>query len=310
MRERKEFGYDPNYTTQGMPENLYITNTFYNKDSTYYCLSIRMKLTLSNCITLLALMSVPAVLAQTAEELTNQELQTGASQNVNEMGTGAIAQNVNEMGTDVNQNVNEMEAEINGNVNAMGTDAAQNVNELVANANQNVNAMGTDTVQNVNEMETEASQNANELGTDTTQNMNEIETDVTENINVVDTADIKSYFPAVAVASFTGPTIVGEFSFYQDSTGKVVATGALQRGLVPDAQYHFRFHNGPSCEALGEVVSHHSFKSMRVMEIGATAPIQETIEDVHLTGQNGLVGSPWVLSDGTQDVACVVLKGQ
>jgi hypothetical protein len=273
-----------------------------------------MKLTLSNCITLLALMTVPAVLAQSEEAAVDQGLQVDASQNVNEMETGAIP-NVNEMGIDAIENaqameagaiekVNEFETGAVPNVNEKIADPALNVNELQAGATENVNAMAKDAAQNVNELE------ANKMEAETAQNMNKIETSITENINVVENADVSSYSPAVAVASFTGPSIVGEFSFYQDSTGKVVATGALQRGLVPDAQYHFRFHNGPSCEALGEAVTHHSFKSMRVMEVGGTAPIQETIEDVHLTGQNGLVGSPWVLSDGYQDVACVVLKGQ
>lgn len=126
-----------------------------------------------------------------------------------------------------------------------------------------------------------------------------------------DTYDVyqDKFFPAVAVASFTGPSIVGEFSFYQDSNGQVVATGAFQKGLLQDREYEFRFHQGPNCENLGEVVMAHYFETMHVLDIGGTPPIQEPLNDIHLTGQDGYMGLPWVLSDGVHDLACVVLKG-
>lgn len=117
------------------------------------------------------------------------------------------------------------------------------------------------------------------------------------------------YFPAVAVASFTGPNIVGEFSFSQDTKGEVVATGAFHKGLKQDVKYKFSFYSGTSCEELGEVVVEHEFSSMHALYQGATAPIQEAIPDIHLTGEDGFIGTPWVLSDNKRSLACVVLKG-
>ncbi|KAL9555731.1 hypothetical protein MBANPS3_002228 [Mucor bainieri] len=126
-------------------------------------------------------------------------------------------------------------------------------------------------------------------------------------VDAFDTYDVyqDKFFPAVAVASFTGPSIVGEFSFYQDSNGQVVATGAFQKGLLQDRE----FHQGPNCEDLGEVVMAHYFETMHVLDIGGTPPIQEPLNDIHLTGEDGYMGLPWVLSDGVHDLACVVLKG-
>jgi hypothetical protein len=118
-----------------------------------------------------------------------------------------------------------------------------------------------------------------------------------------------TYFPAVVVASFTGPSIVGEFSFYQDAQGDVTATGALQRGLKQDVRYKFRFHEGPSCDNLGPVVLEHEFETMHVVDLGGTPPIQELIPGIHLTGNDGFSGAPWVLADEHRDLACVILKG-
>lgn len=130
-------------------------------------------------------------------------------------------------------------------------------------------------------------------------------------MDAFDTYDVyqDKFFPAVAVASFTGPSIVGEFSFYQDSNGQVVATGAFQKGLLQDREYEFRFHQGPNCEDIGEVVMAHYFETMHVLDVGGTPPIQEPLNDIHLTGKDGYMGLPWVLSDGVHDLACVVLKG-
>ncbi|CAO3643615.1 unnamed protein product [Mucor fragilis] len=130
-------------------------------------------------------------------------------------------------------------------------------------------------------------------------------------VDAFDTYDVyqDKFFPAVAVASFTGPSIVGEFSFYQDSNGQVVATGAFQKGLLQDREYEFRFHQGPNCEDIGEVVMAHYFETMHVLDVGGTPPIQEPLNDIHLTGKDGYMGLPWVLSDGVHDLACVVLKG-
>lgn len=117
------------------------------------------------------------------------------------------------------------------------------------------------------------------------------------------------YFPAIAVASFTGPNIIGEFTFSQDTKGKVVATGAFHKGLRQDVKYKFGFYSGSSCEELGEVVLEHEFSSMHALHMGATPPIQESIPDIHLTGENGYIGAPWVLSDNQRSLACVMLKG-
>lgn len=273
-----------------------------------------MKFTLSNCITLLALVSVPAALAQSEQNLASQEPQKSVEQTANEMSPDAIV-GIDELGANVIENINALGADEKAKEShALEPQAAaesQAAVEPQATADaqagtEKANEINVDTHGNANEKQAEAGQ----VEMEADPKADEKDNGLTQSINVVENVDPASYAATVAVASFPGPNIVGEFSFYQDSTGKVVATGALQKGLVPDAQYHFRFHNGPSCESLGEAVSHHSFRSMRVMEVGGTAPIQETIEDVHLTGKNGLVGSPWVLSDGTQDVACVVLKGQ
>ena len=64
----------------------------------------------------------------------------------------------------------------------------------------------------------------------------EVETEAEKTPNTVDPFDIYNvyqdkFFPTVAVASFTGPSIVSEFSFNQDNTGQVTATGAFQKGL-------------------------------------------------------------------------------
>lgn len=118
-----------------------------------------------------------------------------------------------------------------------------------------------------------------------------------------------SFFPAVAVASFTGPSIVDEFSFYQASNGQVITTGAFQKGLLQDREYEFRLHQGSNCENLGEVVIAHTFETMHVLDIGGALPIRESLNHIHLTGEDGCLGLPWVLSDGVYDLACVVLKG-
>lgn len=117
------------------------------------------------------------------------------------------------------------------------------------------------------------------------------------------------YFPAVAVASFTGPSIVGEFNFFQDTTGDVVATGAIQKGLKQDMSYKFTFYDGPNCEQLGEALLEHKFATMRVVDMGGTPPIQEVIPYIRLTGDGGYIGAPWVLSDDYHNLACVMLKG-
>ncbi|RCH80883.1 hypothetical protein CU098_003962 [Rhizopus stolonifer] len=118
----------------------------------------------------------------------------------------------------------------------------------------------------------------------------------------------QEFYPAVAVAQFTGPTIIGEFNFYQDASGEVTATGAFQKGLKPGQRYRFRFHEGTNCDRLGEMSLEHEFTNLRAIQAGGTAPVQEKIDLAHLTGNTGLIGSPWVLSDGSRDLACVVLK--
>jgi hypothetical protein len=118
------------------------------------------------------------------------------------------------------------------------------------------------------------------------------------------------YFPAIGLAQFTGPKIVGEFSFYQDSAGLVTATGALHRGLSQDVDYYFRFHEGSSCEDLGPPVYEHTFDGMHVSGMGATAAIQEPLEGIRLTGRDGVIDMPWVLSDSERDLACVIVKNQ
>ena len=117
----------------------------------------------------------------------------------------------------------------------------------------------------------------------------------------------EEYFPAVATASFTGPQIVGEFNFYQDTKGDVVATGAFQKGLQQDVKYKFAFYEGPSCESLGQLVLEHEFEAMHVVNMGGTPPIQELIPDIHLSGDNNFSGAPWVLSDDERALACVIL---
>lgn len=132
---------------------------------------------------------------------------------------------------------------------------------------------------------------------------------INSNSNDLSNVYSNEYFPAVAVASFTGPNIVGEFSFSQDTKGEVVATGAFHKGLKQDVKYKFSFYSGTSCEELGEVMMEHEFASMHALHQGATAPIQEAIPDIHLTGEDGFIGTPWVLSDNKRSLACVVLKG-
>jgi hypothetical protein len=117
-----------------------------------------------------------------------------------------------------------------------------------------------------------------------------------------------SYPIAIAVATFTGPVFLGQFNFYQDDNGQVTATGALHQGLEESRDYRFRFYSGPNCEELGDVVLEHQFKSMQVLSLGGTAPIQELIEDAHLSGEGGVLESPWVLADENQELACVMLK--
>ncbi|KAI8883400.1 hypothetical protein K501DRAFT_184694 [Backusella circina FSU 941] len=118
------------------------------------------------------------------------------------------------------------------------------------------------------------------------------------------------YFPAIGLAQFTGPKIVGEFSFYQDNSGLVTATGALQKGLSQDVDYYFSFREGSSCEDLGSPIYEHSFDGMHVSGMGATAAIQEPLEGIRLTGPDGILNMPWVLSDSERDLACVIVKNQ
>lgn len=116
------------------------------------------------------------------------------------------------------------------------------------------------------------------------------------------------YPPTIAVATFAGPQFLGQFNFYQDNNGNVTATGALHKGLEENKSYHFKFYSGPNCEDLGNVLLEHKFKSMQVVNMGGTAPIQEVVEKVHLSGEDGVLDSPWVLADDTQDLACIMLK--
>jgi hypothetical protein len=130
-----------------------------------------------------------------------------------------------------------------------------------------------------------------------------------ETLEETDSEILREYFPAVAVASFTGPSIIGEFNFFQDTKGQVVATGAIQKGLKQDLRYKFTFYDGPNCEELGEVLLEHEFSTMRVVDMGGTPPVQESIPYIRLTGEGGYIGAPWVLSDSRRNLACVILKG-
>lgn len=118
------------------------------------------------------------------------------------------------------------------------------------------------------------------------------------------------YPSTVAVATFAGPVFLGQFNFVQDNNGQVTATGALHQGLDSNKKYRFKFYKGPDCENLGDVRLEHKFKSMQVLSVGGTAPIQEVIEKAHLSGEKGVLGSPWVLADEHQNLACVMLKRQ
>ncbi|KAI8327934.1 hypothetical protein EDC96DRAFT_580471 [Choanephora cucurbitarum] len=133
--------------------------------------------------------------------------------------------------------------------------------------------------------------------------------------DVMESAELSSgdllgqdYYSAVAIAEFTGPNIIGEFHFVQDSTGDTVATGAFQKGLSPGQHYLFKFYDGPNCKKLGKVVVEHDFENLLGLSTGGTVPIQEKLDLVHLTGTDGVMGLPWVLSDGRRDLACVRLK--
>ncbi|KAI8974374.1 hypothetical protein BDB01DRAFT_406684 [Pilobolus umbonatus] len=118
----------------------------------------------------------------------------------------------------------------------------------------------------------------------------------------------KYVYPAIATATFTGPSIVGSFNFYQDIEGHVRITGAIHTGLEQDIDYKFRFHHG-TCSDMGPVKLIHPLNSMNVYGVG-TPPIQEIIEGIQLTGHDGIIGFPWVLMNNDRDLACVIIKGQ